>query len=496
MATTPKIGRRASGILLPISALPSHGGIGDLGPEAYHFVDWLAASGQRYWNILPLSIPDSTGSPYASLSSAAGNWLNISGELLQREGLVSPNWRPSRRTARVGYRTIWREKWRLVRDAHQHFVQSATPAQRRRYADFQHLERGWLSRFSLFQALKDRYHQQPWWLWPTELRRPETAERVVDRSLQRQRELHTFAQWIWSEQWTALKRYAHRHSIQFIGDMPFYIRADSVNVWSHRELFLIDDAGQQTVVAGVPPDAFSRDGQRWGNPLYNWPAHRRQQYHWWIERFRVLHNRVDVVRFDHFRGLVHTWHVPAGDPHARHGRWVASPGREVLRAVKRAVPGVRLIAEDLGAEKVGADDLRRAFHAPTIRVLQFGWNGLPNNPHDPQVIDTDAVYYTSNHDLNTTVGWWRTEARSYERATVRKCLRTVDDIAWQSIGVAMSTPAHMTIIPIQDVLRLGSAARYNRPGRRRGNWAWRLRPEDLTLPRARQLRSLTRRYGR
>ncbi len=495
--TTAANKKPSSGVLLALTSLPGPFGVGDLGPEAFRFIDWLQVAGQRYWQILPLAIPDGTGSPYASLSSAAGNWLLISPEVLWKDGLLPTKPRPpSRSPSIVSYKSITVAKWKLVRTSYTHFVSHATLVQRRSYAEFQKKSHEWLDDYALFQAVKDRHQQQPWWSWEKQWQSPKEARQYLDRHMEKQLAVHMYAQWLWAEQWSRVRTYAHRHGVQIIGDMPFFIRTDSVDVWANRNLFLLDKHGSPTVVAGVPPDAFSRDGQRWGNPLYNWPAHRRQQYKWWIGRFRRLASRVDVIRFDHFRGLINTWHIPQRAENARTGKWVPSPGFELLRQVKRHVPHLRLIAEDLGPGKAHADGLRRAFHAPTIRLLMFGWNGLPNNPHAPETIANDTVYYTANHDTNTTVGWWRDEAKWYERLHVRERLHQVDDIAWQSMAVAMQTTSQITIAPMQDILRLGTRGRFNRPGRRRGNWGWRLRTDQVSPVVAKQLRRLTAQFGR
>lgn len=488
--------RRLSGVLLPISALPSAGGIGDLGPAARAFVDWLHRARQRAWQILPLSIPDSTGSPYASLSSAAGNWLFISGQQLRAERLLPSTWIDKTSGPRVKYQQVFRSKWRMIRVSYAYFVEQATKDQRQRFDKFKHQQRDWLEEYSVFQALKDRHRQQPWWTWEEKWKTPARAKQNLDRPLRHQMLLHAYAQWVWHEQWQALRKYAHRRGVKIIGDMPFYVRTDSVNVWAKPGLFHLRANGQPTAVAGVPPDDFSRTGQRWGNPLYNWPAHRRQGWRWWIDRFRLLHDRVDIVRFDHFRGLIHTWHIPARAQDATSGHWVPTPGRELLRAVKQHVPQLDLIAEDLGPAGLNADALRRAFHAPTIRVLLFGWNGLPNNPHAPSAIRSDMVYYTANHDTNTTVGWWRREAKWYERKHIRQTVGRGQNIGQQMIEVAMATPAQYVITPIQDVLELSSSARFNHPGRRRGNWNWRLRLKQLNAVQARRLARITVSNGR
>lgn len=487
---------RHSGVFLPLSALPSQGPIGDLGPAAYAWLDWLVAAKQRYWQILPTSIPDSTGSPYASPSGLAGNWLLISWERLQDEGFLPADWSAPRRTAAVRYRTVFAQQWSMIREAHRVFQARATPRHRREFALFCQRERWWLDDFTLYQSLKDRHDHRPWWTWEPIWRNVRTARKQTDEKLTQRRAMHAFAQWIWSRQWQALRTYAHRHRIQIIGDLPFYVQADSVDVWSSPELFDLRADGRPRVVAGVPPDDFSAIGQRWGNPVYRWPAHRRTHWQWWIRRFRLLHERVDGIRFDHFRGLIHTWQIPLSAEDARAGKWVPSPGAEVLRAVKRRVPHLRLIAEDLGPEGMNADSLRRTFHAPTIRVEIFGWNGSPNNPHAPDAVQSDAVYYTSIHDTNTALGWWRHEARRDERQRVWGRVRRGQPLHWEWIRVAMASRAEVVMAAWPDIVGLGAVARFNRPGRKRGNWYWRSSPAMFSRSLARRLAQLTRDHGR
>lgn len=487
--------RRTSGVLLPISALPGEGPIGTIGQPARRFVDWLQRAGQRSWHILPLSIPDHTGSPYASLSSDAGNWLMIDADDLRQSGLLPKSW-PRKRSGgrRVSYRQAFQLQWAMVRESYRYFVTNDRADHRRRFLSFRRDQRRWLEPYVLFQALKDRHRQQPWWMWPTPWRSPTAARRRLDRPLMRRIELHAYAQWLWHEQWQRLRAYARRRQVQIIGDLPFFVRTDSVDVWAHPELFKLDRHGRPRVVAGAPPDVFSKQGQRWGHPIYRWSAHRRTSFRWWSDRLRLLHQRVDVVRFDHFRGLVHTWNIPTRSNNANHGRWEDSPGQQLLRHVKRAVPDAALIAEDLGPEGLGADDLRQAFHIPTIRVFLFGWNGLPHNPHHPKRIGSDMVYYTSNHDTNTVKGWWQQEAKWYERLHLREHVGSVTDVVSQSIAVAARTQAQLLIIALQDALGLGATARFNRPGRERGNWLWRVNGSALTLAAARKLRRLSNRY--
>lgn len=489
--------KKVSGVLLPLSALPGPYGIGDLGPQAYRYIDWLHRAGQRHWQVLPLTIPDSTGSPYASLSGEAGNWLLISPERLQQENLLPSKYRSQKVAGKsVAYRLVMKTKWQLVRASHQFFVINATSKQRRDFDHFRLTQASWLDTYILFQALKDRHQQRPWWTWEPKWRKPHLAKRHLDDHLRHQMELHAYAQWLWSEQWDAVHMYAKRRGVKIIGDLPFFVRTDSVDVWAHPSLFLLNRRGLPTVVAGVQPDYFSKDGQLWGNPQYNWRHHSRTDFAWWIARVKLLHHRCDIIRLDHFRGLNHTWHVPVWATTAKRGWWVTTPGKQLLRSIKKHVPHLDLIAEDLGSEPVGADSLRRQFHIPTIRVMIFGSNGLSDNPHNLNNIQSDAVYYTSIHDTNTVAGWWRDEAEAHEREALRQHLKKIKNISEQCIELVWSTPATTVLAAMQDVLGLGSSARFNRPGKQRGNWAWRMNDKHLDFASARRLARITKKYGR
>lgn len=483
---------RLAGIVCPISALPSRWGIGDFGRAAYDFVDWLEAAGQSYWQVLPLTIPDSVGSPYASPSSLAGSWLYLSPESLVQAGLLPAAVVPRRPASSppVLYRRSAAKKKKLLWQSFVVFEQIASPSTLRRYARFVEKNQSWLPDFTLFYALKDRHQGRPWWQWPKKFQHPATARRALDSRLVRRQMFQAYLQWIFSEQWGELKTYAHRHGVRILGDLPFYVQRDSVEVWSHPELFLLDRRRQPQVVAGTPPDNFNPDGQRWGNPVYRWSAHRRTKFSWWTERLAVSLQRFDLVRVDHFRGLVATWHFPARVKSTR-GRWVASPGRELLRTWQKRWPRLPIVAEDLGLSSPAVTTLRRAFRIDCVRVFVFAWNGLPDNFHHPDHLVPDSWYYSSIHDSNTMIGWWRDEAKRYERQHLRDYLgRTTADLTWSAIAAVYRNREHVAMIPVQDVLGLGSTGRFNRPGQERGNWRWRLGPKALTQSMAKKLNRL------
>lgn len=483
---------RPFGIFCPVSAFPSRFGVGDFGREAYRFIDWLHAAQATHWQVLPLTIPDSVGSPYSSPSNLAGDWRLINPEFLVRDGWLSSAEVPKRlpSSAPIDHQQVARTKQRIMHEAFRGFAKRATPAVHRQFSQWQKEQGQWLVRYVLYQAIKDHYRGRPWWEWDPPDRRFATAQYHLSPRVRQRMEYHAFCQWIFYHQWHDLKSYANARGIRIIGDLPFYMPLDSAVVWAQPELFELNRAGHPTVVAGVPPDGMNADGQRWGNPVYRWSTHRANGYRWWIERIRSGLELYDDIRFDHFRGLVAAWHIPARRRDARVGQWVATPGREVLAAIRRRLGKLPLIAEDLGMITPEVVALRQRFRIPGVRVLQYAWSGLPHNPHYPSAISPDVLYYTSTHDTNTTNGWWRDEAKAHERRDVKNYLRRTDKLHRRFIALAAISPAQTVIIPIQDVLGLGSGARINVPGTKRNNWAWRLSFTHLTLAEARRLNQL------
>lgn len=492
-----RLPRRQAGVLLPISALPGDFGIGDFGPSAYRVLRWLAKAGQSYWQLLPLTIPDNVGSPYASPSMMAGNWLLISPELLVRDKFLPAKalsaWRLKSPT--VKYHQVAAEKRQLLRLAFHHFLENGTAAQHREWRRFVRREAEWLEPAAWFLALKNAFRGKPWWHWPPRFQSwPLPQPHHLTRYWLRY-EFQTWMQWQYHRQWRELRHAAKKAGVRFIGDIQFGPPLDSVEVWSRPDLFFLNRRRRPVAVSGVPPDYFSKQGQRWGTPVYRWSGHRQEKFRWWRTRFQLAAERYDVVRFDHFRGLVATWHIPARHKDARGGHWVASPGQEVWRQVRRGFGG-RIIAEDLGHFSLKEEKLRRAWQTDGTRVWQFGWSGLPHNVHAPHHIPHDVFFYSSIHDTNTTLGWWRDEARPYERLHVHETYGRLRAANWAAIGAVLASQADGAIIPIQDYLGLGSASRMNRPGRVRGNWQWRLPARVLTPTLARQIRRLVQGSGR
>lgn len=492
--------RRTSGILLHPTSLPGAGGIGDLGSAAYRFVDWLHTARQRRWQIMPLGPTGYGDSPYACFSALAGNPLLIAlqrlvgdGYLTQADVAGGANFPLDH----VGYGPVIQWKMELLQRAYANFSTNATSEQRVAFEAFHNDQARWLDDYALFAALKEAHGGAPWNQWePSIARREPSAVAEWTIRLQDRVRFQQFLQWIFFSHWLDLKHYANARDIQIIGDIPIFVAYDSADVWANRELFYLDEAGNPTVVAGVPPDYFSATGQRWGNPLYRWDVSARNGYRWWIERFRATLALVDIVRIDHFRGFESYWEVPAREATAIHGRWVQGPGSALFDAIRQELGRIPIIAEDLGLITPEVEALRDEQGFPGMVVLQFAFGDTPANVYLPHNHHRDVVAYTGTHDNDTTRGWWTTlDERT--RSHVQRYLGIHgDDIAWDFIRVALMSVANTTIIPMQDVLNLGSEARMNTPGQAGGNWSWRLRFEQLNSDVAQRLATLTELYGR
>jgi 4-alpha-glucanotransferase len=492
------IPRRASGVLLHPSSLPGSPGIGDFGPAAYRFVDWLNAAGQGYWQILPLVPVDTGGSPYNGLSALAGNPLLISPGALLEDGLVEPSDLDRGAPipgARVDFPAVQRWKEEILILAHRAFRHGRAPELAGAFEQFRQEHDGWLPDYTLFRALRDHFHGAAWVEWPAEVRRrtPEALERWREL-LSEEVERYSFQQFLFHRQWQALREYAAAKEVRIIGDLPIFVAHDSSDVWSNPHLFELGEDGMPTVVAGVPPDYFSATGQRWGNPLYRWTTLKAEGYAWWIERFRRTLELVDVVRVDHFRGFEAYWEIPASEETAVVGRWVLGPGRPFFHAVQARLGTLPVIAEDLGLITPDVDLLRDALGFPGMRVLQFAFDGDPKNPHLPRNHPPLSVAYTGTHDNDTVLGWWDSTGAE-ERRRVRAWIGVEHPTAWDFLHALHESPADLVIAPMQDLLGLGSEGRMNVPGRASANWTWRLdQPPPAKL--ADRLRALCEATGR
>jgi len=492
---------RSSGILLHITSLPGAHGIGDLGDEAHRFVDFLASAQQSLWQILPLAPPGQGESPYGALSAFGGNPLLISLTKLVEEGLLERDLLfgdPHFPTGRIDYTLVRNFKLPLLRRAFERF--SSSQGQRRR-VDFEAFCQNnayWLDDYALYMALKDAHNGAPWWQWEADLvARRAPALLQAKSNLASEVRFLQFLQFTFFSQWFDLKKYANDHKVWIVGDTPIFVAHDSADVWAHQDLFTLDEHGSPTVVAGVPPDFFSATGQRWGNPHYRWDALERTGYEWWVNRLRETLKQVDIVRIDHFRGFEAYWEIPAQNPTAEHGRWVKGPGEPFFRAVEKALgQKLPIIVEDLGTITPDVIALRERLGYPGMKVLQFAFGGDASNPYLPHNYERGFVVYTATHDNDTTVGWFASLGERERSAVQRYLGRDGRDIAWDLIRLAMSSVANASVVPLQDVLALGSEARMNFPGKVGGNWAWRYESSQLTQRHADRLRDLTETYGR
>jgi 4-alpha-glucanotransferase len=491
---------RASGVLLHPTSLPGPHGSGDFGAAAYHFVDWLVVAKQQLWQILPLGGIGPGNSPYMSSSAFAGNVLLIDLVDLQYRGwLVPEDLVPDAGfdNSRVNFPTTvpWRME-RLGLAAHR-FRQSGGRADRADFEAFCQQHSSWLMDYALFMALAEHHNWIDWSEWP-----PALAARDLD-ALRLAGQMHAsrvmfwqFCQWCFFKQWLKLKAYANARNIKIVGDAPIFIAFQSAEVWSRQSLFQLDAAGRPTVVAGVPPDAFSATGQRWGNPIYAWAEHAKDDYAWWIERIRRTFELVDIVRIDHFRGFVDYWEIPVEEPTAMKGRWQPGPGAPLFDAIRNALGPLPIIAEDLGIITPAVDDLRQAFSFPGMRILHFAFGGASANPYLPHNYDPDTVVYTGTHDNNTTLGWWH-EASNEERHHVQ-CYFVTDGqtIHADLVRAACASVADTAIHPFQDILGLDGAHRMNFPGKENGYWEWRFTWSMVQAHHADQLAQWCQLYGR
>ncbi len=489
-------------MLVHITSLPSPYGIGDVGPTAVAFIDGLHEAGQGWWQALPLGPTGYGDSPYQSLSTFAGNELLISPDWLIEDGLVTRSdcEGGSFSALAVDFRRVRAFKYGLLRTAWRNFSAGWRSDLRQAFAQFALDHAQWLDDYASFRALKGKYAGADYLQWPDEIvRRSPAALERVRRDLAFEVEQVRFAQFLLFQQGARLKAHARAKGVRLIGDLPFFVSPDSSDVWSNPDLFLLDAQQRPRVVAGVPPDYFSAQGQRWGNPIYDWNALQARGYRWWIDRVRALLAHVDAIRLDHFRGFAAAWHVPASAPTAASGEWVPGPGASLFGVAEQALRGLPFLAEDLGIITRDVSALRDAFHLPGTRVLQFAFDGQPDNPHLPANYVHNTVSYTGTHDNPTTRGWYE-DLREPERRNVWSVMQrpegTSAEAAPALLHLAWSSPAALAIAPLQDVLNLGKDARMNRPGSADGNWRWRVTANLLSSAEFEPLRDLTRSSSR
>jgi 4-alpha-glucanotransferase len=473
-----------------------------LGENAYAFADWLVDAGQSVWQVLPLGPTGFGDSPYQSFSSFAGNPLLISLGALVTDGYLATVDLADTESVfpahLVDFGRVLTWKTALLRSAARSFQLSGQPAQ---HAEFQHFcseNTGWLDDYALFAALKEHFHGAVWNAWPRDIarREPHSLEKwtkILGAGIQELK----FQQWQVFRQWRALKAYANERGIRMFGDVPIFVAHDSADVWTHLDQFYLNDDGNPAAVAGVPPDYFSAQGQLWGNPLYRWDAMARRGFDWWIERMRSTFSNVDIVRMDHFRGFEAYWEVPFGAQTAVKGRWVPGPGGALFDAILEALPGAaqQIVAEDLGVITPQVTALRESYGFPGMKILQFAFGPGADNPL-PHTFERNSVVYTGTHDNDTAMGWFENASTEARRHALAYMGTDGHDFAWDLIRLGSMSVGQTFIMPMQDLLSLGSEARMNFPSKASGNWRWRMFADAATPELAERLRSLTEVYGR
>lgn len=499
MSQKEPIFKRASGVLVHPTSLPSRYGIGDLGEGAYQFIDFLTASNQKIWQVLPLAPTGFGNSPYQTFSSFAGQPLIISPTLLMNEGLLTAAETadiPVTPTRWIDYDLMIPWKMALLRKAYNRFKRKKPSLE---YLSFLKDEANWLDDYALYMALKEDQEDQTWVDWDKKYKSlNNTMRKSCEKKFRDEIEYYYFLQYIFFKQWYAVKQYANDRGIKIIGDLPIFCSIDSADVWANQELFELNKHGAPINVAGVPPDYFSETGQHWGNPLYDWNAHRKTGYAWWIKRIQAQLRMADYLRIDHFRGFESYWSIPAGETTAMSGKWMKGPGSDFFQAITSTMgASLPIIAEDLGLITNAVYELRDEFHLPGMKVLQFAFDNPNDNPLLPHAFEsTNCVCYSGTHDNDTTVGWYQS-ASGDSQDKVRRYLNTnANDISWDFIRACFGTVAHTAIIPIQDILSEGSEARMNRPGIATGNWQYRFTADQLTPELAQKLKDITLLYGR
>jgi 4-alpha-glucanotransferase len=470
---------RLSGVLLHVTSLPSYGGIGDFGPAAYAFVDFLAAAKQRMWQVLPLSPTGYGSSPYSALSAFAGNPLLISLEMLVHDGWIAGE----RIVGLPGhdgpadFDAASRLKLPLIEEAAGNFLDHAPEDRRVKFQRFCEHNSSWLQDYAMFNVLRRQYEYTSWHEWPAEYaRRTGDALSRLMNDHGRELAVEQVVQFFFNEQWCGLRGYCAERKVRIMGDVAIFVNYDSADVWTHPEMFELDEDLRPVRVSGVPPDYFSVTGQRWGNPLYKWGLLKERGFDWWVARIRRSLTLYDVIRLDHFRGFEAFWSIPAEEETAINGQWVKAPGHDLFQRLKEVFGDLPFVAEDLGLITPEVDELREHFGMPGMRILQFGFSDRGAHLYLPHRYVPNTVVYTGTHDNNTTLGWWRDDVSDVERANVQTYLQKIDhdeDIVWTMIRAAARSVANLCVFPMQDVLHLGSEGRMNTPSAGAGNWSWR-----------------------
>lgn len=487
------LNKRRAGVLLHITSLPGTGQHGDLGQDAYNFVNFLSTTGVSVWQTLPLGVTHNDGSPYQCLSAHAGN-----PQLISIDDLVNLGWLPDSEQCQDCYgKESAFYKSCLITKAFFGFLERAETQDKADFEQFCQDKAFWLNDFALFMALKSEFSQQCWNQWPEALKqRDETAIKEASLRLKAEIDIIKFEQYVFFRQWMALKEYANERGVLLFGDIPIFVSYDSADVWANRDVFKLDVTGEMLVVAGVPPDYFSATGQRWGNPHYNWDYLQQTGFQWWIDRMQTQVEQFDILRIDHFRGLEAAWEIPASEPTAQVGEWVEAPGSALLKAIFTQFGDVHLVAEDLGIITPEVEALRDEFHLPGMKILQFAFGGNADNPYLPDNYEKNCVVYTGTHDNDTTRGWAE-KLNETEKSYISDYLGNPSvSLHCALIQTALGSVANLAVIPMQDILELGSEHRMNTPGTIEGNWNWRFQWHQLPPERAGRLAYLVKLFNR
>ncbi len=487
------LNKRRAGVLLHITSLPGTGKHGDLGQDAYNFVNFLSTTGISVWQTLPLGVTHNDGSPYQCLSAHAGN-----PQLINIDELVKLGWLPTPDQCQDCQRKESQfYKICLITKAFFGFLERAETQDKADFKQFCQDKAFWLNDFALFMALRSEHAQQCWNQWPEPLKqRDEIAIKEASLRLKSEIDIIKFEQYVFFRQWMALKEYSNEHGVLLFGDIPIFVSYDSADVWANREIFKLDATGEMLVVAGVPPDYFSSTGQRWGNPHYNWDYLQQTGFQWWIDRMQTQVEQFDILRIDHFRGLEAAWEIPATEPTAQVGEWVKAPGSALLKAIITQLDDVHLVAEDLGIITQEVEDLRDEFHLPGMKILQFAFGGDADNPYLPDNYEKNCVVYTGTHDNDTTRGWSE-KLNDADKAYISDYLGNPSvPLHCALIQTALASVANLAVIPMQDILELGSEHRMNTPGTTENNWNWRFQWHQLVAERAGRLAYLVKLFNR
>ena len=492
--------QRRSGILLHPTSLPGPQPVGSLGEAAYRFVDWLVSAGQSVWQVLPLGPTGYGDCPYSCYSAFAGNPLLIDLQQLANLGDLALTDLPALAPAnnQADFDAAKDQLLPLLHQAHVFFKTHGSAERQKGFTRFCAAQGHWLDDYALFMAIREQQQQRPWQDWPADIRQRQAqaldqwSDRLADEI-----DRHKYIQFIFAEQWNALKHYANERGVLIFGDLPIFVAEDSADIWANQELFHLNEDGRPSLVAGVPPDYFSSTGQRWGNPLYHWERVEAEDFRWWLSRFKWNFELFDLLRVDHFRGFTACWAIPAQDETAENGHWLEAPGDRLFTRLNAEHPGqLPIIAEDLGIITPEVEELRDKYAFPGMKVLQFAFDSDARNPYLPHNLQQNSVTYTGTHDNNTSLGWWQ-EQGPQNQARVSDYLGSPPEaMPWPLIRAAQAGVSRLAILPLQDVLALPASARMNRPGTANGNWHWRTLPDALSAAGAEQLRRLSHLYGR